>query len=133
VHAARRRADVVVATFHWGIEKSAFETAEQRLLAQTAAAAGAHLVIGAHPHVLQPVRREGAALVAYSLGNFVFGAGSPDTTSTGILVADLTADGVGAARWRAGRIVSTRPVLDSKRPKRLPLRKAGAMAGGVSL
>jgi poly-gamma-glutamate synthesis protein (capsule biosynthesis protein) len=133
VHAARRRADVVVATFHWGIEKSAFESAEQRLLAQTAAAAGAHLVIGAHPHVLQPVRREGAALVAYSLGNFVFGAGSSDTTSTGILVADLTADGVGAARWRAGRIVSTRPVLDSRRPKRLPLRKAGAMAAGVSL
>jgi poly-gamma-glutamate capsule biosynthesis protein CapA/YwtB (metallophosphatase superfamily) len=133
VHAARRRADVVVATFHWGIEKSAFETAEQRLLAQTAAAAGAHLMIGAHPHVLQPVRREGAALVAYSLGNFVFGAGSSDTTSTGILVADLTADGVGAARWRAGRIVSTRPVLDSKRPKRLPLRDAATMDAGVSL
>jgi poly-gamma-glutamate capsule biosynthesis protein CapA/YwtB (metallophosphatase superfamily) len=133
VRAARRRADVVVATFHWGVEKSTLESAEQRMLAQTAAAAGAQLVIGAHPHVLQPLRREGAALVAYSLGNFVFGAASSDTTSTGILVADLTADGVGAARWRAGRIVSARPVLDDKHPRRLPVRDAAAMAAGVSL
>ena len=133
VRAARRRADVVVATFHWGIEKSTFESAEQRVLAQTAAAAGAQLVIGAHPHVLQPLRREGAAVVAYSLGNFVFGAGSSDTTSTGILMTDLTADGVDAARWRAGRIVSTRPVLDSKRARRLPLRDEEEMAAGISL
>jgi len=133
VRAARRRADVVVATFHWGIEKAAFESAEQRVLAQAAAAAGAQLVIGAHPHVLQPLRRGGAALVAYSLGNFVFGAASTDTTATGILEADLTADGVGAARWRAGRIVSARPLLDSKRPRRLPVRDHEAMAAGVSL
>jgi poly-gamma-glutamate capsule biosynthesis protein CapA/YwtB (metallophosphatase superfamily) len=133
VRAARRRADVVVATFHWGIEKATFESAEQRVLAQTAAAAGAQLVVGAHPHVLQPLRREGAALVAYSLGNFVFGAGSSDTATTGILVTDLTADGVGAARWRAGHIADGRPLLDSRRPRRLPLRDGDAMAAGVTL
>jgi poly-gamma-glutamate capsule biosynthesis protein CapA/YwtB (metallophosphatase superfamily) len=133
VRAARRQADVVVATFHWGIEKAPFETADQRTLAQTAAAAGAHLVIGAHPHVLQPMRREGAAVVAYSLGNFVFGAASSDTTSTGILEADLTADGVSAARWRPGRIVAGRPVLDGTKPRRLPLRDPEAMETGVSL
>jgi poly-gamma-glutamate capsule biosynthesis protein CapA/YwtB (metallophosphatase superfamily) len=133
VRAARRRADVVVATFHWGIEKATLESAEQRVLAQAAASAGAQLVIGAHPHVLQPLRREGAAVVAYSLGNFVFGAASPGTAATGILEADLTADGVEAARWRAGSIVSARPVLDSKRPRRLPLRDPEAMSAGVSL
>jgi poly-gamma-glutamate capsule biosynthesis protein CapA/YwtB (metallophosphatase superfamily) len=130
VRDARRRADVVVATFHWGIEKATYETAEQQLLAQTAAAAGAHLVIGAHPHVLQPLRREGAALVAYSLGNFVFGAASPGTESTGILEADLTADGVAAARWRAGHIEGGRPVLETKRPRRLPIRE---MEAGLQL
>jgi poly-gamma-glutamate capsule biosynthesis protein CapA/YwtB (metallophosphatase superfamily) len=133
VRAARRKADVVVATFHWGIERATFESAEQRVLAQAAAAAGAQLVIGAHPHVLQPLRREGAALVAYSLGNFVFGAGSTDTTATGILEAGLTADGVASARWRAGRIASARPVLDSRRPRRLPVRDREAMAAGISL
>jgi poly-gamma-glutamate synthesis protein (capsule biosynthesis protein) len=133
VRAARRRADVVVATFHWGIEKAPFESAEQQALAQTAAAAGAHLVIGAHPHVLQPMRREGAALVAYSLGNFVFGAASSDTTTTGILETGLTADGVSRARWRPGRIVGARPVLDAARPRRLPVNDPEAMAAGVSL
>jgi poly-gamma-glutamate capsule biosynthesis protein CapA/YwtB (metallophosphatase superfamily) len=133
VRAARRRADVVVATFHWGIEKATLESTEQRLLAQTAAAAGAQLVIGAHPHVLQPLRREGAALVAYSLGNFVFGAASPDTTATGILEADLSADRVAAARWRAGHIAGGRPLLDSAHPRRLPVRDQDAMAAGVRL
>jgi poly-gamma-glutamate capsule biosynthesis protein CapA/YwtB (metallophosphatase superfamily) len=133
VRAARRRADVVVATFHWGIEKATYETAEQRALAQAAVAAGAQLVIGAHPHVLQPLRREGAALVAYSLGNFVFGAGSPGTASTGILEVGLTAEGVGTARWRAGQIAGGRPLLDSKRARRLPIRDTEAMAAGISL
>jgi poly-gamma-glutamate capsule biosynthesis protein CapA/YwtB (metallophosphatase superfamily) len=133
VRAARRLADVVVVAFHWGIERATVETAEQRLLAQTAAAAGAQLVIGAHPHVLQPLRREGSALVAYSLGNFVFGAASADTAATGILEASLTADGVGAARWRAGRIVDGRPVLDSAPPRHLRIRDRDAMATGVQL
>jgi Bacterial capsule synthesis protein PGA_cap len=133
VRAARRWADVVVATFHWGIEKSPYESAAQQTLAQTAAAAGAHLVIGAHPHVLQPIRRAGSAVVAYSLGNFVFGASSSDTAATGILEAGLTAEGVASARWRRARIVSGRPVLDEARPRRIPLRDRGAMDAGITL
>ena len=133
VRRARRRADVVVATFHWGIERAPLESAAQRTLAQAAVAAGAQLVIGAHPHVLQPLRREGAGLVAYSVGNFIFGAASSDTAATGVLVTDLTSDGVSGARWRPGRIVGARPVLDDSRPRRLPIRNAEAMAAGVTL
>lgn len=133
VQAARRRSDIVVATFHWGIEKQTLETADQRALAEVAVAAGAQLVIGAHPHSLQPVRRQGAALVAYSLGNFVFGAYSSDTSTTGILEVDLTAEGVTAARWRAGRISGGRPELEASRPRRLPLGDELSMDTGVSL
>jgi poly-gamma-glutamate capsule biosynthesis protein CapA/YwtB (metallophosphatase superfamily) len=133
VREARRRADVVVATFHWGIEKAPYETADQAELARLAANAGALLVIGAHPHVLQPVRRVGAALVAYSLGNFVFGAQATDTARTGILETDLTTEGVTSARWRPGRIVGGRPVLDESRPQRLPLRDLEAPAAGLVL
>ena len=58
VRRAARSADVVVATFHWGTEPGALrEHAGQRLLARIALAAGATAVIGAHPHVLQPIRR----------------------------------------------------------------------------
>ena len=54
VQAARRKADIVIATFHWGIEKQTLETARQRELADLAVRNGAQVVIGAHPHTLQP-------------------------------------------------------------------------------
>jgi hypothetical protein len=133
VHAARRKADIVVATFHWGIEKQTLETAGQRALADVAVRAGAQVVIGAHPHTLQPVRRQGGAIVAYSLGNFVFGAQSPETSSTGILELDLTAEGVSRADWRAARISGGRPLLDNHAPRRVPLRDNLAMEAGVNL
>jgi poly-gamma-glutamate capsule biosynthesis protein CapA/YwtB (metallophosphatase superfamily) len=133
VRTARQRADLVVATFHWGIEKMPYETADQAELASVAAAAGAQLVIGAHPHVLQPLRRTGAALVAYSLGNFVFGAHSSDTAATGVLVTDLSAEGVISARWRPGTISNGRPILEERRPQRLPVADADAIAAGLNL
>jgi Bacterial capsule synthesis protein PGA_cap len=133
VRAARKQADIVVATFHWGIEKAPFEAADQHALAQAAADAGAQLVIGAHPHVLQPVRRTGAALVAYSLGNFVFGAHSPGTSTTGVLHTDLTAEGVTGARWQGGRIVGSRPLLDDAPPRKLPIDDPEAATAGFTL
>jgi poly-gamma-glutamate capsule biosynthesis protein CapA/YwtB (metallophosphatase superfamily) len=133
VRAARRKADIVVATFHWGIERQTLETEAQRQLADVAVRAGAQVVVGAHPHTLQPVRRQGGAIVAYSLGNFVFDAQSPETTTTGILQLDLTADGVTRARWRAAHISGGRPLLNKQRPKRLPLRDSIAMEAGVNL
>jgi poly-gamma-glutamate capsule biosynthesis protein CapA/YwtB (metallophosphatase superfamily) len=133
VQSARRKADLVVATFHWGIEKQTLETAQQRELADVAVRAGAQVVIGAHPHTLQPVRRQGGAIVAYSLGNFVFGAHSPETTTTGILELGLTAEGVAEADWHPARIAGGRPMPEDKRPKRIPLRDPVAMEAGVNL
>jgi poly-gamma-glutamate capsule biosynthesis protein CapA/YwtB (metallophosphatase superfamily) len=111
IRAARRRADVVLATFHWGVERATRENRRQRAFASAALNAGASGVIGAHPHVLQPIRRRGRKIVAYSLGNFVFGAASPVTTSTGILRLRLSARGVEGSRFVRARIVGTRPVL----------------------
>ena len=76
---ARARAlnpDLIVACFHWGDEYRFVPSAAQRKAAETALAHGAHLVIGTHPHVLQPMEvRFGdgaeARFIAWSLGNFV--------------------------------------------------------------
>ena len=72
VSKARHQADAVIVLFHWGDEHSTSPTARQRELAYLAADAGADLVVGHHPHVLQGFERRGRALIAYSLGNFLF-------------------------------------------------------------
>jgi poly-gamma-glutamate synthesis protein (capsule biosynthesis protein) len=73
---ARQQSDVVVVSVHWGNENSFTPTAAQEALAQELADLGAHLIIGTHPHVLQPAtylnrKLGGKTLVLYSLGNFV--------------------------------------------------------------
>jgi poly-gamma-glutamate capsule biosynthesis protein CapA/YwtB (metallophosphatase superfamily) len=69
-------------------------------------------VIGAHPHVLQPIRSGGPRrLVAYSLGNFVFGASSSVTARTGILRLKLSARGVEGHRLAPAVIEASRPRL----------------------
>jgi poly-gamma-glutamate capsule biosynthesis protein CapA/YwtB (metallophosphatase superfamily) len=50
-------------------------------------------------------------VIAYSLGNFVFGAASPGTTATGILNLALSARGVERVGFRRAQIVASRPVL----------------------
>ena len=111
VRRARRRADVVVATFHWGDELSHTPNARQRLFARTALRAGAHAVIGAHPHVLQPRRRVGRRIIAYSLGNFVFSTSGGATSETGVLRLRLSGRGVEGSRLLRGRIVAAQPRL----------------------
>jgi hypothetical protein len=111
VRAARREADVVIATFHWGIERQLTETAQQRELAAIALDAGATAVIGAHPHVLEPIRHPPHRLIAYSLGNFVFSAASPGTQRTGILEVRLGRGRVLGSRLVRAHIVASRPVL----------------------
>ena len=85
VEAARREADIVVVSFHWGGERMRTPKPYQRALGRIAIDSGAQLVIGHHPHVVQSVEEYGGGVILYSLGNFVFGFySSPDTD--GLLV-----------------------------------------------
>lgn len=111
VRRAAREADVVIATFHWGIERDRTEAPDQRRLARIALDAGATAVIGAHPHVLQPIRRLPGRLIAYSLGNFVFSAASPGTQNTGILNVRLGARRVLGSSFTPAVIQASRPIL----------------------
>ena len=67
--------DAIVVFMHWGSEYQDLPTKFQKNLADFCFLHGAKLVIGSHPHVLQPVewRKDNDQLVAYSLGNFVSG------------------------------------------------------------
>lgn len=79
VRAAQRRGDLIVTYVHWGTERQTCPNRQQRAIAAALIAAGADIVVGAHPHVLQGAGFQDGALVAYSLGNFVWysGAGAP--------------------------------------------------------
>jgi poly-gamma-glutamate synthesis protein (capsule biosynthesis protein) len=103
--AKRRGIDVVIVYFHWGIERAFRPNSRQRSLAAVAFQAGASVVLGAHPHVLQPIERpRPRRLVAWSLGNFVFGTTSAGTERTGILRLKVGHSGVLSHRFRRARI-----------------------------
>lgn len=64
--------DFVIVSMHAGTEYSTSPNQFQITIAQTAIDAGAHLVIGHHPHVVQPMEQYKHGYILYSLGNFIF-------------------------------------------------------------
>jgi poly-gamma-glutamate synthesis protein (capsule biosynthesis protein) len=86
VAAAAQQAELVVVSVHWGGEYQAAPSPRQRAIARALAQAGADLVVGHGPHVLQPVEREGETLVAYSLGNLLFDQPYPADCRWGVIL-----------------------------------------------
>lgn len=91
---AKERADFVIVCPHWGVEYTHKESAAQRELAQFFLEQGVDLVIGAHPHVIQPVEvmkddKGNQMIVYYSLGNFI-----NSTADSGIGTADRMVGGM---------------------------------------
>lgn len=82
----RPSADLVVVSFHWGAELMTTAKDYQIELGHQAIDWGADLVLGHHPHVLQELEIYKGRLIAYSLGNFVFGSQSNRTNTSIILL-----------------------------------------------
>jgi hypothetical protein len=68
----RQRADLIVVMLHWGMEHYHYPTPQQRNLAAKLVSAGADILLGHHPHVLQGEEVMDKALISYSSGNFLF-------------------------------------------------------------
>jgi poly-gamma-glutamate capsule biosynthesis protein CapA/YwtB (metallophosphatase superfamily) len=91
---AKQEADLVVIMVHWGVERAEQPVEHQTTLARQFIDAGADLVIGSHPHVLQGFEQYKGKWIAYSLGNFIFNVtATPRTKDTGVLDAVCTKDG----------------------------------------
>ena len=71
IEAVRDQVDVLMVAMHWGVEYTHTPTAYEKDSAQFLADNNVDIVIGAHPHVIQPVTWIDDTLVIYSLGNFV--------------------------------------------------------------
>jgi len=88
VAAARKKADVVIVSFHWGQEGKTELRDYQVQLAHAAIDEGAAAVLGHHPHVVQAVEHYKDGVILYSLGNFTFGSYSKAATRS--VIALLT-------------------------------------------
>lgn len=88
----RRRADVVVVSMHAGVEYSKSPSSKQTAFARAAIDAGASVVAGHHPHVVQPVEKYRDGVIFYSLGNLIFDQFQRPETRVG-LVAEVVFDG----------------------------------------
>jgi poly-gamma-glutamate synthesis protein (capsule biosynthesis protein) len=86
IRAAREVSDVVIAMPHWGSDYSSAPNYRQLFFDQVAVEAGADLVIGTHPHVIQGMREIEGIPVFYSLGSFVFDQDWSLETQQGIVV-----------------------------------------------
>lgn len=94
IQRARKMADVVVVSLHFGQEYADYPTQSQTEAARLAVDSGANLVLGHHPHCLQGVERYKSGLIFYSLGNFVFDLKREKTKTSMILKCTLTPQGV---------------------------------------
>lgn len=82
----RKRADVVIVSMHYGIEYRTKPSKGQIAFAHAAIDAGAKLVIGHHPHVIEPEEAYHGGFIFYSLGNFVFDQYQREATQRGEIV-----------------------------------------------
>jgi len=101
VAAAAEQANLVVVSVHWGGEYQAAPSQRQRAIARALAEAGADVVVGHGPHVLQRVEWMDETLVAYSLGNFLFDQPYP---------ADCRQGAVLLVTLRGGRVVTAEAI-----------------------
>jgi poly-gamma-glutamate capsule biosynthesis protein CapA/YwtB (metallophosphatase superfamily) len=104
----RDQVDHLVVSLHWGVEYSEYPTPDQVTLGRKIIDAGARIIVGHHPHILQGYERYNGAYIFYSLGNFcdadVYWEGDDKTyqanlkvadRETVMVVAELTKTGIG--------------------------------------
>ncbi|MFM1655124.1 CapA family protein [Brevibacillus sp. B_LB10_24] len=91
IRGAKEQADLVIVIAHWGKERVDFPVDYQKELARAYIDAGADLIVGGHPHVLQGFESYKNKWIAYSLGNFIFTRATvPKTWETMVLQAKCT-------------------------------------------
>jgi hypothetical protein len=124
VRSARQEADAVIISVHWGYEYETRIDPLQRDMAAALVEAGADMVLGHHPHVVQGVERmhrpDGSeAFIAYSLGNFLFDQGFEQTGQG--LALRIYFDQAGL------RSVQGLPVFAGLRPALVPSGQTGPL------
>ena len=102
IRAAKSKADVLIVSFHWGNEYWKRPDERQKKLARLAVKSGADLILGHHPHVLQPTETYRGKPIVYSMGGFVWDPKLTEATKGAIYVFSL--------RKNSARLTDTIPI-----------------------
>ena len=82
---AKTKCDVLIVSFHFGVEYELTHNNRQESLAHSAIDNGADMVVGGHPHVMEDIEEYKGKTIVYSLGNFIFDQYFSDNTMKGML------------------------------------------------
>lgn len=139
IRAAKKQADVVVVSYHWGIERQSRPTTFQRRLGRRTIELGADAVVGHHPHCLQGIEVYNGKPIFYSLGNFVFRSFDSLTRRTGIAMLTVGKNGVHRVVFHPAYIRNIRPFSQASRAQQTVVRlsrlshELGAPVGSAKL
>lgn len=86
IEEAKKEADFLIVSMHAGEEYQRLPTSWQKEFAHTAIDCGADLILGHHPHILQPYEKYKGKYIFYSLGNFVFDQDTPKETKESVIL-----------------------------------------------
>lgn len=98
-------AEIIIVAMHWGIEYVLIENKVQQDLADFLVNQGVDMIIGAHPHVVQPMKvvrnkkENKDVLIVYSLGNFISNMKTADTRGGALVKATIIRDNYGKAKF----------------------------------
>ena len=88
IEEVKKQCDYLVVFVHWGIERNTEPENYQRVMGKQYIDAGADIVVGSHPHVLQEIEDYEGKPIIYSLGNFVFGSRIPETELVKVILSE---------------------------------------------
>ncbi|MDR2770230.1 MAG: CapA family protein [Rickettsiales bacterium] len=117
---AKSAADLVIVSIHWGEELSRHANARQKKIAREMIDAGAGVVWGHHPHVIQETERYKDGVIFFSLGNFIFSHLTPKITRGLMAGLDVRGGKISAIRLHEIRndnyLVDYAPVCRTRKP-----------------
>lgn len=134
VSQASKKADIVIVMAHWGQERHTSPDENQKKLGHEFIDAGADLVIGGHPHVLQGLESYKGKWIAYSTGNFIFSrSATAETWKTAIFEATCQKDGKCSMKLLPYHAELAQPVPMNKQDGTALLREIQKRSFGVKI
>ncbi|KUP22020.1 hypothetical protein AWJ19_21175 [Paenibacillus sp. DMB5] len=132
ISAVKKKADIVVVVVHWGKERMEQYDSTQQTLGRSFIDAGADLVIGGHPHVLQGIEPYQGKWIAYSTGNFIFTrSATPATWETAVFQAECSIKGQCSLTLHPMYAELGRPVPMNDADGQLLLNKVQSLSAGL--